>query len=25
MKPLSACLALGKKFGFSKSLNEDDF
>jgi sugar/nucleoside kinase (ribokinase family) len=25
MKPLSACLALGKKHGFHKSLNEDDF
>jgi sugar/nucleoside kinase (ribokinase family) len=25
MKPLTACLALAKKFGFSKSLNEDDF
>lgn len=25
MKSLSACLALGKKYGFNKSLNDDDF
>lgn len=25
MKSLTACLALGKKYGFNKSLNEDDF
>ncbi len=25
MKPLAACQALSKKFGFNKSLNEDDF
>lgn len=25
MKALSACLALGKKYGFNKSLNDDDF
>lgn len=25
MKSLSACQALGKKYGFNKSLNEDDF
>lgn len=25
MKSLNACLALGKKYGFNKSLNEDDF
>lgn len=25
MKPLAACLALGKKYGYQKSQNEDDF
>jgi sugar/nucleoside kinase (ribokinase family) len=25
IKPLNTCLALGKKYGFNKSLNEDDF
>ncbi|HAV63030.1 MAG TPA: carbohydrate kinase family protein [Verrucomicrobiales bacterium] len=25
MKPLNACLALGKKYGYQKSLNQDDF
>ena len=25
IKPLAACLALAKKYGYNKSLNEDDF